>query len=112
MMKKGILLIVLLLSCSEKEMTLDEEMAVDLWDEINGYETWTSPENFTGIQESNSVHGNYVQIWLNEISSEFFRDTTTGEIMPSGSIVIKEAYTDEQGKNNTGITVMKKINRL
>ena len=109
MMKKRILLIVLLLSCSEKEMTLDEEMAADICDEINGYESWPPPENFTGIQESNSVHGNYVQIWPNEISSEFFRDTTTGEIMPSGSIIIKEAYTDEQGENKTGITVMKKI---
>ena len=29
--------------------------------------------------------------------------------MPSGSIIIKEAYTDEQGENKTGITVMKKI---
>ena len=37
-MKKGILLIVLLLSCSEKEMILDEEMALDIWGEINGYE--------------------------------------------------------------------------
>ena len=52
-------------------MTLDEKMAVGVWDEINGYESWTQPGNFSGIQESNSVHGNYVQIWLNEISSEF-----------------------------------------
>ena len=50
-------------------MTLDEEIAVGVWDEINGYESWTQPGNFSGIQESNSVHGNYVQIWLNEISS-------------------------------------------
>ena len=54
-----------MLSCSEKEMTLDEEMAADIWGEINGYESWPPPENFTRTQESNSVHGNYVQIWLN-----------------------------------------------
>ena len=41
MIKKKILLFVLLLSCSEKEMTLDEKMAVGVWDEINGYESWT-----------------------------------------------------------------------
>ena len=90
-------------------MTLDEKIAVDVWDEINGYESWTQPENFSGIQESNSVHGNYVQIWLNEISSEFLHDTTAGEIMPSGSIIIKEAYSNILGENTTGITVMKKI---
>ena len=108
MIKKKILLFVLLLSCSEKEMTLDEEIAVGVWDEINGYESWTQPGNFSGIQESNSVHGNYVQIWLNEISSEFLHDTTAGEIMPSGSIIIKETYSDILGENTTGITVMKK----
>ena len=70
---------------------------------------WTQPGNFSGIQESNSVHGNYVQIWLNEISSEFLHDTTAGMIMPSGSIIIKEAYSDILGENTTGITVMKKI---
>ena len=90
-------------------MTLDEEIAVGVWDEINGYESWTQPGNFSGIQESNSVHGNYVQIWLNEISSEFLHDTTAGEIMPSGSIIIKEAYSNILGENTTGITVMKKI---
>ncbi len=90
-------------------MTLDEEIAVGVWDEINGYESWTQPEIFSGIQESNSVHGNYVQIWLNEISSEFLHDTTAGEIMPSGSIIIKEAYSNILGENTTGITVMKKI---
>ena len=90
-------------------MTLDEEIAVGVWDEINGYESWTQPGNFSGIQESNSVHGNYVQIWLNEISSEFLHDTTAGMIMPSGSIIIKEAYSDILGENTTGITVMKKI---
>ncbi len=67
MIKKKILLL-LFFSCSEKEMTLDEEIAVGVWDEINGYESWTQPGNFSGIQESNSAHGNYVQIWLNEIS--------------------------------------------
>ncbi len=90
-------------------MTLDEEIAVGVWDEINGYESWTQPEIFSGIQESNSVHGNYVQIWLNEISSEFLHDTPAGKIMPSGSIIIKEAYSDILGENTTGITVMKKI---
>ena len=108
MIKKKILLFVLLLSCSEKEMTLDEKMAVGVWDEINGYKSWTQPGSFSGIQGSNSVHGNYVQIWLNEISSEFFHDTTAGEIMPSGSIIIKETYSDILGENTTGITVMKK----
>ena len=107
MIKKKILL--LFFSCSEKEMTLDEEIAVGVWDEINGYESWTQPGNFSGIQESNSVHGNYVQIWLNEIYSEFLHDTTAGMIMPSGSIIIKEAYSDILGENTTGITVMKKI---
>ena len=109
MIKKKILLFVLLLSCSEKEMTLDEKMAVGVWDEINGYKSWTQPGNFSGIQESNSAHGNYVQIWLNEISSEFLHDTTAGEIMPSGSIIIKEAYSNILGEYTTGITVMKKI---
>ena len=108
MIKKKILLFVLLLSCSEKEMTLDEKMAVGVWDEINGYKSWTQPGNFSGIQGSNSIHGNYVQIWLNEISSEFFHDTTAGEKMPSGSIIIKKTYSDILGENTTGITVMKK----
>ena len=79
-------------------MTPDEEMAVGVWDEINGYESWSQPGNFSGIQESNSVHGNYVQIWLNEISSEFLHDTAAGEIMPSGSIIIKKAYATYRGR--------------
>ena len=39
-MKKTILLFVLLLSCSDKEMTLDEEMEVEIWNQINGYKSW------------------------------------------------------------------------
>ena len=109
-MGKIIFLFILMISCSEKELNPDEEMAIEIWDEIKGYESWNQPENFSGIQESNTVHGNFVQIWLNGMSSEFFSDSTNeNELMMGGSIIVKESYNDSQGEDKTGITVMKKI---
>ena len=55
-----------LLACADesKDTAISEEDAA-LWDEISGYEGWQQLENWTGVNESDSVHGVAIQTWYN-----------------------------------------------
>ena len=110
-MKIILLFITLILSgCSTDELTDDQKLANDIWDEIQGYESWNQTSDFTGIQMTNgSPHGDYVQIWINDIISDFFEDSSENNLLPNGSIIVKEGYSDENGSSLNNITIMKKI---
>ena len=47
---------------------------------------------------------------LNDIVKEFFNVEIPDSLLPNGSIIVKEGYSDEGGANMNKITVMKKIN--
>ena len=100
------------IGCGDKSMDLSEELSAsddiarELWTEIETLDTWSHYEGWEGIVESSSVHGDFVQIWLN---SEALMAITAGETMPDGSILLKETFDDAEGNELKDITVMKKI---
>ena len=106
-----LILAILFFGCSEDVLTDDQKLANEIWDEVQGYETWLQDSTFAGIQSGNSPHGDYVQIWLNETVANFFNnpDTLENETLPVGSILVKEGYSDSEGQSLNKITIMKKI---
>ena len=106
-----LILTILFFGCSEDVLTNDQKLANEIWDEIQGYETWVQDSTFAEIQSGNSPHGDYVQIWLNETVANFFKnpDTLENVILPVGSILVKEGYSDSEGQSLNKITIMKKI---
>ena len=83
-----------------------DEMASDLWTEIDGLDAWSQYEGWEGIVASSSVHGDFVQIWLND---EAMTAITAGDEIPDGAILLKETYNDAEGVELKDITVMKKV---
>ena len=57
-----------------------EEMASELWGEIDGLDSWSQYEGWEGIVASSSVHGDFVQIWLNDAA---LMAITAGEEIPT-----------------------------
>ncbi len=102
----------LALGCGDKEDDTggtdgltDDEIAADLWNDIDGYSSWSQFEGFEGVQVSEAVHGSYVQVWFNDVAVDHY--TSGSGDMPDGAIVVKEGYSDE-GETVTSITVMQK----
>ena len=88
--------------------TGEDPLAGELWEEIQGYQSWAQHANWSGIQSSASTHGPYVQIWYND-TTEAAEAGEQGSGMPDGSILVKEGYLDEEGTDLKAITVMKKL---
>ncbi len=109
-MKKGFILMCLFIyACSSDELSEDQERANEIWDEINGYQSWGQISEFSGIQPSNNAHGSYVQVWINEIVESFLSDSSSSGQLPNGSLIVKEGYSDSNGSDVSKITIMKKI---
>ncbi len=84
----------------------DDELAADLWAEIDGYEEWALPEGWTETPTLSDSHmGAYVVAYLNDTLAGWDGSDTA----PDGSISVKQAYDDDAGTTLTGLTVMKKI---
>ncbi len=73
-----------------------------------GYESWGQLEDWTGIQPSDSVHGDYVQIWLNDAAYKTIEAAAGGD-MPDGAILIKQGYSDADGAEKGNLTMMQKV---
>jgi hypothetical protein len=101
--------IFLLFGCAGKDsvsaISPDDLMAEEVWEEIAPFETWNQMEGWQGIVPSDSVHGEAVSIWLNEIAYDAL---IAGETVPDGGIVVKEAFSSMEGIQRTSISVMKK----
>lgn len=74
---------------------------------IDGYSSWDQLDPWIGIQDSTSVHGSYVQIWVNELAAQTIEDGT-GAPMPVGAAIVKESYTDDAGSDVINTTAMYK----
>ena len=112
MIKKYLLILFLMLfGCEDGDLSDDQKIANEIWQEIKGYQNWVQDSSFSGIKSANSPHGDYIQIWLNETVSNFFSnpDTLENAILPAGSILVKEGYLDSSGQSLNKITIMKKI---
>lgn len=93
------------------EMT-DEEIAADLWMEIDGFDMWSQVAPWEGVvaQADGSPHGPYVQIWLNSDAAGAVSDVQDGGTFPDGSILVKRLYdTDQESSVQAPTLVMKKI---
>lgn len=86
----------------------DQALAEGIWDEISGYDSWGQLAPWEGIQPSDDVHGESVQIWANGAAEATVAAAAGGD-MPDGAITVKEGYGDASGSSVNAITVMKKI---
>lgn len=105
-------LVLMSVGCGEKDADTgaDNEVAYEetllLWNDIQDMESWEQYEGWEGIVPSSSVHGDYVQIWLNEAANNAL---TTGSDLPDGAIIAKQTFDDANGDTLKDITVMQKI---
>jgi len=84
----------------------DDELAADLWSEIDGYDAWSIPEGWTDTPTLSGSHsGAYVVTYLGDSLAAW----DGGGTAPEGAVAVKESYDDEAGTTLTGLTVMKKI---
>ncbi|MCB9746094.1 MAG: cytochrome P460 family protein [Alphaproteobacteria bacterium] len=83
---------------------LDDALAAELWEEIQGYESWSQVDPWTGVQtSSDGTHGPYVEIWVNAAHEGSYGDASAAE----GSIAVKKGHDAEDGSAPRGfITVM------
>ena len=88
---------------AEVQAWLDETEAA-----LEGYEDWDQLADWTGIQASESVHGDYAQIWLSADAIATI-DAAAGEDMPVGALIAKQAYNDAEGTDERNLTVMHKV---
>ncbi len=66
------------------------------------YTEWKSWDDFSGIQSSQSPHGAFVKVFVNDILFE-----TNNTPVPYGSILVKEGYNKD--KKLTALTIMYKV---
>jgi len=108
-------LLVFLFACGEKSTgdtgsDLDTERAADLWQAIDGYESWGTVEGWEGLVESvDGTHGDFVQIWGNEVALTALAGDAA---IPDGGIFVKRGYADAKAaplSDQETVTVMQKI---
>jgi len=95
--------LLLLAACASLGTPEDEAHVHDLWERMQGYESWGQVDGWDGVLFSlDGTHGEYVQIWANGVALDDL------ENLPEGSIVVKEGYSDEAGEELNAITVMER----
>lgn len=85
----------------------DEARAAELWDTLEGADTWSQVDAWLGVQPSDTLHDAYTQVWWNDTAFDHVSAGGGGD-MPAGSIVYKKSYSDADGATETGSTVMEK----
>ena len=92
------LALVLLAGCGDppEEGPSDEEIADEIWQDIQGWEGWTQIAPWDGLQPSSDcTHGPYVEITFNDLAA----DNYGSDDLPDGSIVVKRGHdADDQGQ--------------
>ena len=80
----------------------DTSKARQLWDEMDGYTTWSPYPGMAGWQPGESPHGNALKYYINSIVAG------DPENPGNGSIIVVENYGTEGGPLMT-VSVMKKV---
>ena len=96
-------LAITLFSCASLGSPEDEAMGNDLWGAIDGYQSWATAPGWEGFQESGSVHGNYVKIYVNPVLAGSLANPA------AGSIVVKEGFGKQEDDSINAVTVMQKV---
>ena len=82
----------------------DDELEVEAWDAIQGYESWGQVSTWQGIQPSGRAHGAFVQNWFNPTALD-----NHGSTIPDGGIAVKENYDASDATAPNKIFVMYKV---
>ena len=77
------------------------------WAALDGYTSWQQVPEWTGVQESESVHGSHTQIWFNEAAYGTVEAQAGGD-MPAGALIVKESYDNAEGDDPLNLTIMYK----
>lgn len=85
-----------------------EPTADELEAEMAGFESWSQTAEWTGVQPSEAVHGDFVQIWWNDVAFDALTAGGGGE-MPDGAVIVKEGYDDDDGATVRATTAMWKV---
>ncbi len=96
------------LACADSDGKLSsDQLAADLWAEMDNFESWEQAEPWVGIQPSaDGTHGPFVEIWLNPEAMASIADAEAAE----GSILVKRAYDDADGGGaRASVTTMWKV---
>jgi hypothetical protein len=101
-MKKLLLLGLPLFALTACGAPTEEELAEELWAEIDGWENWDNAEGWPAMSISDDgTHGDFVSIMVNDVEASGGGD---------GAIIVKKGYdADEVAKD--GVTVMWKTDQ-
>ena len=107
-------MLLLLLACGEKDVVDTEDTAdpnaallEELATALDGYESWTQAAEWSGVQESNTSHDAFTEIWFNDVSYATYEAQAGGD-MPDGSVIAKQSWTDAEGTDPANFTAMMK----
>lgn len=84
----------------------DLTMAEDLWNEIDGFTSWSRQGTTSGFVASGAPHGAFVRVFQNDVADG------DPEGLPDGSILVKENFMDDSEDTLAAITVMKRVSGL
>lgn len=78
-------------------------------DELNtaleDHESWSQAPEWDGVQPSETVHGEWTEIWFNDAAYSTYEAQAGGD-MPDGAIVTKQAYGAEDRSDPLNHTTM------
>ena len=96
--------LVLLVGCSGDDGEGTEEASLAALEaSLDTYASWDQVEE--GIVPGFAVHGEHVQIWLNDVAWDTI-DAAGGGDMAEGAILTKESYEDADGVTLLNISTM------
>lgn len=102
-MPRALVLFVLLVGCSNQ----DEGGAEALWDQIQAdeYRTWARPPGYESRAASSTVHGDEVEIFINDAVADALAAGAALGAWPDGSTIVKDGF---QGGSNHIVVAMDK----
>ena len=83
----------------------------NLLDDVEGYRGWArAPGDYeTPLVPSQGVHGGFVDIYVNDVVSEsLLAEEDTLDAWPTGSIIVKDGFSDAEGASLSLIAIMEK----
>lgn len=89
-----LLAVVALAACRNQ----DEAGAEALWDEVHDADyqaTWARAPGFPGRTPSSASHGDFVDIYINDVLVEALASGEKLTAWPEGSVIVKDGFTGE-----------------
>jgi hypothetical protein len=89
---KRLLLAVTLCACSNQ----NPDSAEALWDDLQAadYRTWPRAPGYPGRTPSSTVHGDEVEIFINDVLADAFASGAPLTSWPDGAQIVKDSFKD------------------